>query len=215
MDRGRICFHRPLPRPFPLVEEEGFSSPPRTSRKAQTVPNCTVPKTNSPDYAVRPFQNMEEPASPRTRPSTPPGTSGPSRPTTHRRVVQHSSSEIDGAEEEFDVPQLERQKSKLASGGARTVSSMVVWLLGRFGCAPGSGTLIGMAIYAVVLYCFLLVAAHVSFATLSLIFSHKVHAQSAAVPHRRKRCLGTSIQRGIFSHCKSLTLTPHGRSGRS
>jgi len=116
------------------------------------------------------------------------------------------------------VPQLERQKSKLASGGARTVSSMVVWLLGRFGCAPGSGTLIGMAIYAVVLYCFLLVAAHVSFATLSLIFSHKVHARSAAVPHRRRRIsdgLGTSTQRGIFIPCKSLTLTPHGRSGRS
>jgi len=124
-------------------------------------------------------------------PTTPPGAAGPLRPRARRRSQQLALAESDrrsslvesdeSGHEYEEMPPLVREKSKLASGGARTLSSIVVWVLQCMGCAPGSRTLIGMAIYAIVLYsCFLLVA-HLSFATLSVIFSHKVTAKPSQI----------------------------------
>lgn len=150
-------------------------------------------------------------------PSTPPGAAGPVRPGAHRRAhrrsVPSTLADSDGSgQEECDSPvPLVRQKSKLASGGARTVSSIVVWLLQCMGCAPGSRTLIGMAIYAIVLYACFLLAAHLSFATLSVILSHKVTDNpSLIVP-----CCGTQALYHAERDPRWLsTITPPSHHGK-
>ena len=152
----------------------GYGQP----QSKQTTTALMAP-TDPSDSAVLPFAASEDGMG---CPTTPPGAAGPPRPRAHRRFSQVSLADSDESGHEYEeMAPLVRNKSKLASGGARTVSSVVVWVLQCMGCAPGSRTLIGMAIYAVVLYSFFLLAAHLSFATLSVIFSHKVTATSSQI----------------------------------